>query len=34
MLQSNLGKGSSLILGNYTWTNHRELGDDLSYMTI
>jgi hypothetical protein len=34
MLQSNLGKGGSLILGNHTWANYRELGDDLSYMTI
>jgi hypothetical protein len=34
MLRSNLGKGGSLILGDYTWTNYRELGDDLDYVTI
>jgi hypothetical protein len=34
MLQSNLGKGSNLILGDYTWTNHREPGDDLDHVTI
>jgi hypothetical protein len=34
MLQSNLGKGGSLILGNHTWTNHRELGDDSDHVTV
>jgi hypothetical protein len=34
MLRSNLGKGGSLILGDHTWANHREPGDDLSHMTI
>jgi hypothetical protein len=34
MLRSNLGKGGSLILGDYTRANHKELRDDLSHMTI